>query len=138
MRLFTITALLAIALCTLFACQSEQEIEFRRYYSAGQVVYQTRCQNCHGNEGQGLAALIPPLNDADFLKNNHQQLACYLQNGLNGNIIIHSNNYNGKMPATGLAPIEIAKVLTYVQNSFGNQMGLYDLKQVETDLKKCK
>jgi mono/diheme cytochrome c family protein len=138
MKAVVITALLAAALCTLLACQSEQDIEFRRYYSAGQVVYQTRCQNCHGKEGQGLAALIPSLNDADFLKDNHSQLPCYLKNGLSGNIIIHSNTYNGKMPASGLAPIDIAQVLTYVQNSFGNQLGLYDIKQVEANLKTCK
>ncbi|WP_233268877.1 c-type cytochrome [Mucilaginibacter lacusdianchii] len=129
---------MTIVICAMFACQSEQEMEFKRYYSSGQLIYQTHCQNCHGKEGQGLAALIPPLNDADFLKSNRAQLSCYMQNGLSGNIIIHSNNYNGKMPASGLTPIEIAKVLTYVQNSFGNQLGLFNLKQVETDLKVCK
>ncbi|MBS7565209.1 cytochrome c [Mucilaginibacter sp. Bleaf8] len=138
MRYFVVIALLLTGLCALYACQNEQEIEFKRYFSAGQLVYQTRCQNCHGNEGQGLAALIPPLNDAEFLRNNHSQLVCYLQNGLKGDIIIHNSTYNGHMPASGLSPIETAQVITYVQNSFGNQIGLYDLKQAEADLKKCK
>ncbi|MFD2146934.1 hypothetical protein [Mucilaginibacter antarcticus] len=42
------------------------------------------------------------------------------------------------MPAVDLAPIEIAQVLTYITNSFGNNLGLITGQDVEVDLKACK
>lgn len=119
------------------SCQSEQQVDYNRYYSAGAAVYQSHCQNCHGDKGEGLAALIPPLTDAAFLKTNQHQLACYLENGLNGKIIIHNTEFNGVMPSTGLSPIEIAQVLTYVTNSFGNKAGLVNNDEIAKDLKGC-
>ncbi len=52
----------------IYSCQSDSTIEFKRYYSAGALVYQSHCQNCHGMNGEGLAALIPPLTDTSSLK----------------------------------------------------------------------
>jgi mono/diheme cytochrome c family protein len=125
-------------LVAIASCQSEQQIEYNRYYSAGSLVYQTHCQNCHGDGGQGLAALIPPLTDSRYLIGNLHQLPCYLQNGLNGPIIVNNKNYEGKMPPADLSPIEIAQVLTYITNSFGNNNGLTDADKVEKDLKVCR
>jgi len=42
------------------------------------------------------------------------------------------------MPANDFAPIDIAEVLTYVTNSFGNKMGTIPSEQVDDDLKRCK
>jgi mono/diheme cytochrome c family protein len=137
MKFRIITVLLAAIGLLVYSCQSEEQIEYMRYYSAGQALYKTKCQNCHGEQGQGLAALIPPLTDSVYLKANHAKLACYIQNGLNVPILVNGKAYNGQMPATGLAPMEIAQVLTYVRNSFGNKLGLHNVKQVECELKDC-
>lgn len=122
----------------LASCQNEQQIEFARYYSSGQEVYNTHCQNCHGAGGEGLSALIPPLTDTIFLKTNRSKLACFLKNGLNKPIIISSKAFAGQMPPSSLTPIEIAQVLTYVQNSFGNKLNLHDVNEVNRDLQQCK
>ncbi|QJD97861.1 cytochrome c [Mucilaginibacter robiniae] len=129
---------LAACLILFFACQNEKQIEFNRYYASGQVVYQTRCQNCHGAKGEGLAALIPPLTDSIYLKSHKDDLACYVQNGLKDSIVVHQKSYSGQMPSVDLAPVEIAQVLTYIQNSFGNKLGLYNVEQVNNNLTKCK
>ena len=42
------------------------------------------------------------------------------------------------MPANDLAPVEIAEVLTYINNSFGNKMGIITLQQANDDLLKCR
>jgi len=42
------------------------------------------------------------------------------------------------MPVTDLPPIEIAQVLTYIKNSFGNKQGLVTAEQVNKDLQDCK
>ena len=46
--------------------------------------------------------------------------------------------YDNKMPPSGLSPIEIAKVLTYVGNSFGNKPGVINVEEVGKSLKECK
>jgi mono/diheme cytochrome c family protein len=135
-KLITIGSFLLL-ITVIISC-NEQDIEFNRYYAAGATVYQTHCQNCHGDKGQGLAALIPPLTDSVYLKANKHLLACYLQNGLKGKINIHGKEFEGEMPATVLSPKEMAQVLTYVTNSFGNQLGIIDNETVEKDLKGCK
>ncbi|MDB4901758.1 MAG: hypothetical protein JWQ63_1039 [Mucilaginibacter sp.] len=120
------------------SCQSDEEIEFKRYYSSGSLVYQTKCQNCHGTHGEGLLRLIPPLTDSNYLKINKKSLACIVKYGLRGEINIKNKIFQEKMPPTGLAPIEIANVLTYVTNSFGNKSGTITNQQVEEDLAGCK
>jgi mono/diheme cytochrome c family protein len=129
--------LMAVVMLAYYSCQSEEQINYMRYYTSGQQLYKTRCQNCHGAQGEGLAALIPPLTDSIYLKKNNKQLACYVQNGLNLPIMINGKPYTGNMPPASLAAMEIAQVLTYVQNSFGNHLGLHNVQQVNSELAKC-
>ncbi len=137
MKFKIIAVLLSFIGIMAYSCQSEEKIEFMRYYSSGQELYKSHCQNCHGQNGEGLAALIPPLTDAAYLKQNRSQLACYVKNGLKLPILVNGKAYNGQMPPATLAPVEIAQVLTYVQNSFGNKAGLHNVDQVNTELGKC-
>ncbi|MDN5289574.1 MAG: hypothetical protein JWR38_5848 [Mucilaginibacter sp.] len=128
--------LLLVALIA--SCQSDEQVEFNRYYSGGSVLYLAHCQNCHGEKGEGLQALIPPLTDSTYLKKNKASLACYLKNGLKGQITIAGRTFEGEMPVSDLSPLEMAKVLTYVTNSFGNKAGVVNLQQVQVDLQKCR
>lgn len=137
MKLGIITGLLVVIAALTYSCQSENEIEFMRYYTSGQQLYTTRCQNCHGAKGEGLAALIPPLTDSVYLKANRPQLACYMQNGLHLPIMVNGKPFNGQMPPSNLSPVEIAEVLTYVENSFGNKLGLHNVEMVNGELKNC-
>ena len=137
MRNSFIFGLLSAFIILIASCQSDQQINYTRYYTAGAAIYQSRCQKCHGEKGEGLAAMIPPLTDAAFIKQHLHQLPCYLQNGLKGKININSKEFEGQMPATSLSPIEMAEVLTCVTNSFGNKCGLIDNDAVEKDLKGC-
>jgi mono/diheme cytochrome c family protein len=119
-------------------CQSENELQYARYYSNGRQIYTQHCQNCHGNEGQGLARLYPPLTDTLFLKNNKARLACIIRNGLNDTISVNGIKFSGQMPAESHLPdIDIAAVITYITNSFGNKQGLYDVANAGADIKAC-
>lgn len=120
------------------SCQSEQELNYARYYSTGKLIYEEHCQNCHGNDGKGLAKLYPPLNDSLFLKNNKKKLACIIKYGLNDTILINGVEFSNKMPAEShLADIDIAAVITYITNSFGNKLGFYTVANATADLKTC-
>jgi len=133
-----VIGIIAILLVVVGAsCQSDDQIEFKRYYSGGSLVYQQHCQNCHGDKGQGLSSLIPPLTDSIYLKNNKRKLACFIKNGLKGKITVAGRSFDDQMQPDDIAPLEIAKVLTYVTNSFGNKMRTVTLQQVQDDLKNC-
>ncbi|WP_428331461.1 c-type cytochrome [Mucilaginibacter sp.] len=133
-----IIGIIGVIIIFIVSCQSEDQVEFARYYSNGSTIYQSHCQNCHGVKGEGLQGLIPPLTDTAYLKNNKTTLACSVNYGLKGKITILNRAFEGEMPANDLAPIDIAKVLTYVTNSFGNKMGIITLTQVNENLAKCK
>lgn len=128
-----------VLLCTvIYSCQSAQEIEYAKYMSNGKDIYVARCQNCHGEKGEGLGELAPPLTDTTFLKTNKSNLACIIKNGSNTEMIINGKKYDGKMPGLNLAAIDIAQVTVYITNSFGNKQGMYTYEQVSKDLSLCK
>jgi len=126
-------------LCCIFivqACQSEQELNYARYFTNGKQVYEQHCQNCHGNDGNGLAKLYPPLTDTLYLKNNKTKLASIIKYGMSETITINGITFSEKMPAEShLTNIDIAAVITYITNSFGNKQGLYDVTNAGADLK---
>lgn len=133
-----VVSFLAFFVVALVACQSDEELEFARYYSGGMVIYQSKCQNCHGSDGKGLAALIPALTNQAHLKANKSSLACMVKYGSKSSPNIAGKAFGGEMPATDLAPVDIAKVVTYVTNSFGNKLGTINAQQVEQNLQDCK
>jgi len=137
MKLSVVIGLLLAGIALIVACQSDEQLEFNRYYSSGRVVYQNRCQNCHGASGEGLQSLIPPLTDSVYLKTNKAILACGIRYGLKGKINISQKQFEGEMPANDMAAVEVAEVLTYVTNSFGNKLGVITTQQVNEDWGKC-
>lgn len=106
-----------------------------QYYSNGRKLYKTICANCHMENGEGLGRLIPPLANSDYLVSNRADLARTLKYGLNGPITVDGVDYNQPMPANpGLTDLEIAEILTYIGNTWGNNMGGFTIEEVEKDL----
>jgi mono/diheme cytochrome c family protein len=138
MKLGIFGAISAVIILFIVSCQSDESIEFKRYYSSGALVYQSHCQNCHGVNGEGLSALIPPLTDSIYLKNNKNALTCYITSGLKGQITVKSKTFDDAMPANDLSPLEVAQVLTYIGNSFGNKLNTINEQTVQADLAKCR
>ncbi|MDB5120470.1 MAG: cytochrome c [Sphingobacteriales bacterium] len=140
MRRLVLYSLVSFVLvCVITSCKNEQELAFGRYFANGKVLYENHCQNCHSKEGQGLGLLIPPLTDTVFLKANKKELGCFIRFGLKKEIKINNTVYNENMPADDhLSDMDIAQILVYVTNSFGNNQGYYSVLEANTDLKNCK
>lgn len=121
------------------SCQNEDSITYKRYYVNGKGLYEKYCQNCHGSDGKGLGTLYPPLTDSTYLIPNKKKLACIIRNGQSEQITINNVAYQGQMPANNtLADIDIAQIIVYISNSFGNKQGHYDQAEVAKDLAACK
>lgn len=124
---------------TIYACQNSGEIELATYNTNGKDLYKTYCQNCHGENGKGLGDLYPPLTDSLFLIQNKANLACIIKNGSAIEMNINGITYDSKMPAfPKMADIDLAQVIVYITNNFGNKQGMYTYEQVAKDLTKCK
>ena len=90
---------------------------------AGAAVYAANCAACHQTQGQGIENAFPPLAASDFLMADKNRAIDAVVHGLTGQITVNGKTYNGVMPALGLSDEEIANVLTFVRNSWGNQGG---------------
>lgn len=122
-----------------YSCQNEEGINYKRYYVNGKGIYEKNCQSCHGADGKGLGTLYPPLTDSLYLKQNKNKLACIIKNGQNDSILINNIYFDENMPGNNnLADIDIAQVIVYITNSFGNQQGFYSDQQVASDLNNCR
>ena len=114
------------------------EIRLTQYMVQGKALYQTYCSNCHQADGSGLAKLYPPLAGSDYLMADLKEVACLIKNGKTGEITVNGIIYNQMMPAnTNLTPIEIAEIITYISNSWGNEAGISATRDVTQWLKNC-
>ncbi|HVY32238.1 MAG TPA: copper-containing nitrite reductase [Polyangiaceae bacterium] len=94
--------------------------------ATGQTLFAANCGACHQASGVGLPGSIPPLAGSDFfVKNDKQRVLSVVLNGLSGQVTVNGNTFNGAMPAWNhLSNDELANILTYVFNSWGNSHGV--------------
>src|SRR3954469_10167992 len=99
---------------------------------AGEVLFKGTCSVCHQDQGQGIANVFPPLAGSDLLKKTPHRAVEIALNGLNGPITVNGANYNSVMPPMSqLNDDEIANILTYVLNSWGNAGGVVSKEEVQ-------
>lgn len=88
----------------------------------GEKLYLTHCATCHRQDGKGAKGLIPPLDDTDWVTGDKGKLIRLVLNGLSEPIKIKEVIYEQEMPGfSNLKNEEIADILTYIRNSFGNK-----------------
>src|SRR5690606_3824618 len=93
-------------------------------------VYTTLCIACHMADGTGVAGVFPPLAQSDYLKNTEAAIHA-VKYGLQGEITVNGQTYNNVMTPLGLSDQEVADVLNYVLNSWGNEAeGMITVEQV--------
>ncbi|MDP5229073.1 MAG: cytochrome c [Cellulophaga sp.] len=117
MKLFLIgyLAVVSILSITLF-----QDNELKKSIERGSEVYADFCVTCHLPKGEGVANTFPPLAKSDYLLKNREASIRGIKYGQSGEILVNGFTYNGVMPAMGLSDEEVADVMNYILNSWGN------------------
>ncbi|MDX5479254.1 MAG: c-type cytochrome, partial [Cyclobacteriaceae bacterium] len=87
----------------------------------GKKIYMQACFACHQANGEGVANAFPPLAKADYLNADENRAIDVLLHGLSGEITVNGKKYNSIMPSQQLSDSEVAAVLTFVYNSWGNK-----------------
>ena len=99
----------------------------------GKSLYEDFCIRCHMPNGKGQKGIIPPLAKSDFLfKHMEESIKALKYGGIDGEIIVNGIKYNSRMEKMGLYDDEIADIMNYTLNSWGNK---YEKRIREKDVK---
>jgi nitrite reductase (NO-forming) len=99
---------------------------------AGATLFNGTCSVCHQNDGQGIPGVFPPLAHSDFLSNDRKRVIGVPLNGLTGTVTVNGHQFNSVMPPMSqLNDDEIANILTYVLNTWGNPGGRVSAADVQ-------
>lgn len=97
----------------------------------GRRVYLSACFACHQPDGRGLSGIFPPLAGSDFIKSDKSRAIGIPIKGLSGPVVVNAKTYNNIMPPQAFSDRQIADVLTYVMNSWGNDFGTVSTEEVK-------
>ena len=87
----------------------------------GKEIYNDFCVQCHLDNGEGVSGVFPPLAKSDYLLNNIEMSIRGLKYGLSGPIVVNGEEYDGVMQNQGLDNLEIADVMNFILNNWGNE-----------------
>jgi mono/diheme cytochrome c family protein len=98
----------------------------------GAAVYARTCIACHQPTGMGLPPVFPPIANAPIVVGNPELPIKFILQGLMGPITVNGTTYNSMMPpVAGVTDADVADVLTYVRQSFGNKGNPVSADQVK-------
>ncbi|MDG1040532.1 MAG: copper-containing nitrite reductase [Polaribacter sp.] len=99
---------------------STKEKSLAQKMADGKQVYMKTCFACHQAEGQGIPNAFPPLAKSDYLNADVDRSIAIVKHGKTGEITVNGKKYNSVMTAQNITDVEIADVMTYIYNSWGN------------------
>ncbi len=91
------------------------------WINAGKAVY-SNCVACHQPTGLGMAGQFPHLKGSEFVIHGEKRLAAILLRGMSGPCVVDGKSFNGNMQSwnASLTPPQIAQVISYIRNEWGN------------------
>src|SRR5215472_17543705 len=122
-------------IATAAAALEKGSLDLKTQIASGELLFKGTCSVCHQPTGQGIPNAFPPLAKSDFLMaDKHRSIEIVLK-GLNGAVTVNGKQFNSVMPPMSqLRDDEVANILTFVRNSWGNQGEPVTAKEV-TDIR---
>jgi mono/diheme cytochrome c family protein len=99
----------------------------------GKAVYENICGLCHNNDGSGKPGQAPPFAGSEWALGNPNHMIRIPLTGLAGPVEVKGQQWNLAMPAMGAAlpDDDLAAVLTYIRQSWGNKASAITPDQVK-------
>ena len=132
MRLFYTFLITAFSL-TSYKLYQQKPLE--QSIADGKEIYVDFCLQCHMANGEGVKGAFPPLAKSDYLNDIDQSIHA-IKYGLKGPIKVNGVSYNGNMINQGLDEEEIADVMNYILNNWGNSSTLIITEEKVASIKK--
>lgn len=97
------------------ANESERQWDHQELVSVGKQVYEANCMSCHQAEGQGIPGMFPAIAGSGVVTGSIDKHLSTVLNGVDGTMM---SRFSDK-----LSDSDIAAVITYQRNAFGNGTG---------------
>lgn len=99
----------------------------------GKQVYMGLCFACHQADGNGLPGVFPPLAKADYMLADRERAIRVVLKGMTGKVTVNGKTYDSMMPPqeAALNDQQVADVMTYVFNAWGNSGDAFTAAQVK-------
>jgi len=98
-----------------------QNSELQKSIARGASVYDEFCVQCHKADGKGAKGSYPPLAGSDYLREKRHESIKGVKFGQKGEIVVNGVKYNSIMAPMGLTNQEVADVMNYIMNTWGNK-----------------
>jgi len=129
MKQFILTYILGVFI---IGIALHQDLELEASIERGSEIYADFCVTCHMENGEGVAFTFPPLANSDYLSQNREESIKGVKYGREGELIVNGITYNNAMAPLGLEDEEVADVMNYILNSWGNSSNkIVTLEEVE-------
>ncbi|GAA4094182.1 DUF7133 domain-containing protein [Mucilaginibacter panaciglaebae] len=112
-----------------------------KYFPRGVAIFGTVCKTCHGEDGNGVTALAPPLNKSEIVNGDKSLMISILLKGLTGPVKINGHVYKapeigGEMPGFAdnkdFSDDDLAQVMNFVRRSWQNKGSKINASDVKT------
>ncbi|BAO74346.1 c-type cytochrome [Winogradskyella sp. PG-2] len=101
---------------------NQTDPKLKESINLGKLVYDDMCITCHMVNGKGVPKAFPPIADSDYLRENQNDCIKGIKNGMAGEMVVNGVEYNSIMAPLGLTDDEVADVMNYINNSWGNKI----------------
>lgn len=114
-----------------------QDPALKESMKRGNEIYAEFCVTCHMEKGEGVLNTFPPLAASDYILEQREASIRGIKYGQSGALIVNGVTYNGVMTPMGLEDEEVADVMNFISNSWGNSSDkIVTLEEVEAIQKK--
>lgn len=105
-----------------------------QFLAHGKSIYETVCGTCHGTDGLGKPNQAPPLAGSEWVAKDVASVVRIPQAGLNGPIKVAGHDWNLSMApmGAGLSDADLAAVISYIRESWGNKSGAVSADEVKS------
>ena len=124
-KIIFFTIVLIVALVSQSFNQTSPQTSIKK----GQAVYETYCISCHMEDGNGVPSAFPSLVKTGNLTDKNRLVKIVLQ-GMRGPIMVKGEKYDAEMASIAISDQEVAEVINYIRNTWGNKAPLMNVTKV--------